>query len=207
MQRGYYWKLTKLPYYIAELRIQWPQVVEFSMNEHSKQIYIPHLRQIFVRRNTSFKITLTVAKPVDEFLSDGFEQELSYFISTLCNKFEIGLVQWRNVYHSINVIYNDWRNCGQLLQFINILNSWSRWPSVGIQGTNKNKIDGGLKFCIQTTSWSRLEYWEFHSPSLLCHIKTPTAPCRSSYHIIDRSEWYTEFNSPTTSRRPIQQAR
>lgn len=67
-RRRLLWLLTKLPYGIVEAGRQWQKTVESWMLSDGKLERVIGLSQIFVERHAAAKVTLIVAKVMDDFL-------------------------------------------------------------------------------------------------------------------------------------------
>lgn len=89
-QKGMVWKLLRLPYGIVEAGRQWLCAVEQWMLEEYGLDKVPAVDQLFYKRGEDMRITLIVAKVVDDFIIGGFASEITSFLESLNKRFKIG---------------------------------------------------------------------------------------------------------------------
>lgn len=90
--RGMLWKLLRLPYGIVEAGRQWLCAVEHWMTTEYKLAQVFGGVQLFCERDENGRITMLVAKVVDDFLIAGKPASVEMFLDKLGSKFELGSV-------------------------------------------------------------------------------------------------------------------
>ena len=91
-KRGILWKLLKLPYGIVEAGRQWQLVAESWLLEQMMFERVPGLSQIFTKRDKNGHITVMLTKVIDDFLVAGSVSDISSFVQSAKQQFEIGCV-------------------------------------------------------------------------------------------------------------------
>lgn len=89
---GMLWSLTKLPYGIVEVRIQWIKTVEHWTLNVSGLERILGLKQIYVLRDSCGKFVLIDAKVIDDFVCGGAIQAMKSFTKELKKMLEVGKI-------------------------------------------------------------------------------------------------------------------
>lgn len=90
--RGILWKLSKLPYEIADAGLQWKTVFEDWMLTQGGLQRVCGISQLFVKRDINGSLCLLVAKVTDDFLLGGSVEEMQIFVTELQKRFIVGKV-------------------------------------------------------------------------------------------------------------------
>ncbi len=88
--RGLLWKLTLLPYGIAEAGRQWATTIEQWMIDAYGMQRVFGISQIYIVKDHQGTLSLIVAKVTDDFLIAGEIESINHFAKELGNRFEIG---------------------------------------------------------------------------------------------------------------------